>query len=149
MRVWRICREPFASLDGKGAEIKGGRWNLPGRPVVYASKHLSLAILELLVHLEVDVDELPDDYVSVEIEVPDNLEVEVFNAKIDIHNLIEAQAHGVRWLTSAKTAVFDVPSAVVPKERNVCLSPTHLDFQTIKTVEVAPFQFDPRLFSFG
>ncbi len=149
MRVWRLCREPFASLDGIGAEIKGGRWNSPGRPVVYASKHLSLAILEVLVHLEIDVDELPDDYVSVEIEVPDNLNVEVFNAEIDIHNINETQSQGDRWLTSAKAAVFDVPSAVVPKERNVCLSPTHLEFQNINTVEVTPFRFDPRLFSFG
>ncbi|MEN8132059.1 MAG: RES family NAD+ phosphorylase [Pseudomonadota bacterium] len=149
MKVWRVCREPFARLDGKGAETKGGRWNSPGRPVVYASKHLSLAILEVLVHLELDVEELPDDYVSVEIDVPDNLKVEAFHADIDIHNIIEAQAHGDRWLTSAQTAIYDVPSAVVPKERNVCLTPAHLDFQTIKTVEVAPFQFDPRLFGFG
>lgn len=37
--------------------------------MVYAAKHLSLAILEVLVHLEVDVEELPDVYVSVEIDV--------------------------------------------------------------------------------
>jgi RES domain-containing protein len=117
--------------------------------VVYASRHLSLAILEVLVHLEVDVDELPDDYVSVEIAVPDHLNLEVCHAEIDIYSLTETRAAGDKWLTSAQTALFEVPSAVVPQERNLCLSPIHSDFQTIKTAAVAPFQFDPRLFSFG
>jgi RES domain-containing protein len=149
VKVWRVCREPFATLDGKGSELKGGRWNSPGRPVVYTSNHLSLAILEVLVHLEVDLDELPDDYVSVEIEVPDNLKVELVDANIDIHNLIETRIQGDRWLMTAQTAVLDVPSIVVSKERHLCLNPVHVDFQTIATVEVAPFQFDSRLFSFG
>jgi len=149
MRIWRVCRQPFAMLDGKGAETRGGRWNSAGRPVVYASRNLSLAILEVLVHLEVDVDELPDDYVSVEIDVSDTLEVKVFQDQIDIYNITETRTRGDEWFTSAHTAVFDVPSAVVPKERNICLNPTHPDFQAIETVEVAPFQFDPRLFEVG
>ena len=148
MRVWRVCRHPFANLDGKGAETKGGRWNSPGRPIVYASAHFSLAVLEVLVHLEVDVDELPDDYVSVEIEVPDNTEAEIFKAKIDIHNIKATRAYGDRWITPARTAVLIVPSTVVQKERNVCLNPTHSDFQANKIVEISPFRFDPRLFDF-
>jgi RES domain-containing protein len=103
--------------------------------VVYASKHLSLAILEVLVHLEVDVDELPDDYVGVEIDVPAYLKVQVFDAEADIYNITETRTHGDRWLISARTAVFDVPSAVVPRERNVCLNPAHPDFQAIEIVE--------------
>jgi RES domain-containing protein len=117
--------------------------------VVYASQHLSLAILEVLVHLEVELDDLPDDYVSVEIDVPDNLKVQILDAKIDTYNLIETRAQGDSWLKSTRSAVFDVPSVVVPQERNLCLSPLHVDFQAIKTVAVAPFQFDPRLFSVG
>ena len=100
-------------------------------------------------HLEVGVDELPDDYVSVEIAVPDHLDLAVCPAELDIYNLTVTRAAGDNWLTSAQTALLEVPSAVVPKERNLCLSPTHPDFRTIKTVEVAPFQFDPRLFSAG
>lgn len=110
MRVWRICREPFAELDGKGSELRGGPWTSPGRPVVYAAKHLALAILKVLVHLEVDVEELSDDYVSVEI---------------------------------------DMPSVVVPKERNLSLNTIHVNFKAIEIVEVALFRFDPRLLSFA
>ncbi|MCU7936082.1 MAG: RES family NAD+ phosphorylase [Candidatus Thiodiazotropha sp. (ex Dulcina madagascariensis)] len=149
MRVWRVCRKPFASLDGKGSELKGGRWHSPGQPVVYASEHLSLAILEVLVHLEVDFEDLPDDYVSVEIDIPDNMKAEVFNADIDIYNITETRDYGDMWLTSAQTGVLNVPSAVVPNERNVCLSTKHPDFKTIRTVGIEPFQFDPRLFELG
>ncbi len=149
MRVWRVCREPFASLDGTGAQRKGGRWNSPGRAVVYASWHLSLAILEVLVHLEIDVDELPDDYVSVEIDVPAGLKAHVLNADIDIYNTTETRSQGDQWLTSMRTGVLDVPSSVVPRERNACLNPAHADFQAIEIVEIAPFRFDPRLFAFG
>lgn len=149
MRIWRVCRHPFARLDGKEAEIKGGRWNSASRAVVYASKNLSLAILEVLVHLEVDVDEFPDDHMSVENDVSDKLKAKVFQDEVDIYNIAETRARGNKWLTSAQTAVFDVPSAVVPREHNICLIPTHPDFHAIETVEVAPFQFDPRLFGFG
>jgi RES domain-containing protein len=112
-------------------------------------KEFVIGDIEVLVHLEVDVDEFPDDYVSVEIDVSDILNAKVFQDEIDIYNIAETRARGDKWLTSAQTAVFDVPSAVVPKERNICLSPTHPVFQAIETVEVAPFQFDPRLFDFG
>lgn len=149
MRVWRVCREPFAHLDGKGAEFKGGRWNSPGQPVVYTSAHLSLALLEVLVHLEVDFEDLPDDYVSVEIDIAENVETEVLNTDIDIHNTRETRDYGDNWLTSAQSAVLNVPSAVVPKERNICLSPKHPDFKTIKIVDIEPFSFDPRLFESG
>ncbi|MES9818765.1 MAG: RES family NAD+ phosphorylase [Candidatus Thiodiazotropha sp.] len=149
MRVWRVCREPFAKLDGKGAELRGGRWNSPGRPVVYTSTHLSLAILEVLVHLEVDFEDLPDDYVSVEIDIPDNVVAEELKADTDVHNIAETKDIGDKWLTSAQSVLLEVPSAVVPKERNLCLNPTHGDFEVIQTVDVEPFQFDPRLFEFG
>ncbi|MGH7564183.1 MAG: RES family NAD+ phosphorylase [Gemmatimonadota bacterium] len=41
-----------------GARRAGGRWNSKGRPMIYTSEHLSLPVLETLVH--VTRDELPD-----------------------------------------------------------------------------------------
>ncbi len=149
MRVWRLCCRPYTRVDGEGARIAGGRWNSPGRPVVYASAHLSLAVLEVMVHLEVGYEDLPNDYVSQEIDVPDILKTLSLKVdRIDIYNTSEAQAYGDRWLNSGVAAVLDVPSAVVPKERNICLDPNHPDFKRVKVVDIEPFDFDPRLFDF-
>src|SRR5690606_41357419 len=70
-----------AAMSGVGAYRSGGRWNSPGHHAVYASGHLSLAMLELLVHVD-DAEAFlatphvyltlafPDDAVAV-IEAPD------------------------------------------------------------------------------
>ena len=73
MRVWRIDRAGRNPLEGTGGLHAGGRWNARGRPIVYASAHLSLAILEKLVH--VNPDRLPDNLVAFEIELPDGDEL--------------------------------------------------------------------------
>jgi hypothetical protein len=54
MRIWRLCREPYAAeaFSGEGARRFGGRWNSRGVPMVYASTSLALAAIELFVHLE-------------------------------------------------------------------------------------------------
>ena len=74
MRLWRLARRPYRAFDGEGARPAGGRWTSAGTPLVYTSAHLSLAALELLVH--VDPDELPDDLVALEIEAPDDMSAE-------------------------------------------------------------------------
>lgn len=68
---WRLCRAPFAALDGEGARRFGGRWNSPGRPVVYFADHPALAVLEVIVHLDVAPDDLPDDYVLLKVSLPE------------------------------------------------------------------------------
>ena len=52
MRLWRLTRRPFADLEGRGAARFGGRWNRPGRPMVYTTAEASLAVLEVRVHLD-------------------------------------------------------------------------------------------------
>ena len=54
--AYRIAKRKFARsrkeiMSGRGALLYGGRWNSPGRPVAYASQSLSLATLEVSVHL--------------------------------------------------------------------------------------------------
>jgi len=67
--AWRICRRAHRALDGEGARRYGGRWNTAGRPVIYASTNRALAVLELLVH--VDVNDAPPDLYLLELSVPD------------------------------------------------------------------------------
>jgi RES domain-containing protein len=52
--AWRIVktRELRGAFSGDGARASGGRWNSPGTAVVYTSWTASLALLEMLVHLE-------------------------------------------------------------------------------------------------
>ena len=51
---WRIVQAHriASAFAGEGARRYGGRWNHKGIPIVYAAGSLSLAALELLVHLE-------------------------------------------------------------------------------------------------
>ncbi|WP_367268713.1 RES domain-containing protein, partial [uncultured Sphingomonas sp.] len=35
MIVHRLCKAAHAALDGEGARMWGGRWNSPGRAMVY------------------------------------------------------------------------------------------------------------------
>ena len=61
------ARRAATALDGEGARRFGGRWNPPGVALVYCSSSLSLAVLELLVHVEPLA--APDDLVAVQIEL--------------------------------------------------------------------------------
>jgi len=54
--AWRLDREVYKESwdSGIGAHTLGGRWNPPGRKVVYASADASTAILEVAVHIGFD-----------------------------------------------------------------------------------------------
>lgn len=69
MLAWRLCRKPYADLKGEGARLYGGRWNSPGRPLVYAASTAALAVLEIRVHLDLPPELLPDDYVLITIDL--------------------------------------------------------------------------------
>ena len=72
MEVYRLAREPHAStLSGKGAAIKGARWNSPGIELIYTATNRSLAMAEVAVHLTYAT--LPEDYMMVTIHIPDHL----------------------------------------------------------------------------
>src|SRR5260370_8293317 len=69
MHVWRLASSRYPPLGGDGARLAGGRWNFPGRPLVYTSESLALRFAECLVHV---TGPLPQDYQPVEIAVPDD-----------------------------------------------------------------------------
>jgi RES domain-containing protein len=71
LRIYRVCRSNYARLDGVGAMIAGGRWNSPGRPVVYMAQSVSLAVLENLVHMS--PSDFPAGYVAVTASIPDDV----------------------------------------------------------------------------
>lgn len=153
--VWRLTAKRHAArtFDGEGARLYGGRWNHPGTAVVYASATLSLAALALLVHLE--VEDAPDDRVAIAGELPAGLEIETVREEdlpISWRSYPAPEALkdlGTAWVEAGRTALLEVPSAVIPAERNYLLNPRHADVSRIAFREPESFAFDRRLWSRG
>ena len=136
--AWRICRRVHADLSGEGARLYGGRWNRPGRPVVYLAEHPALAILEVRVHLDLPLELLPDDYVLMHVSLPDEPPAEAMGA-------IDTITDGDAWLASRTSAVRRVPSLLAPHSSNFLLNPLHPRAAEAAIVEIEPYRFDPRL----
>lgn len=139
----------YPVLDGEGARRFGGRWNRPGRAVVYTSENLALCVLELLVQLDTDL--VPDDYAAYELDVPDDGPSEsIDESRLPSDwrrsaNCPVCQDLGDAWLEAARSPTLAVPSAVIPHGRNVLLNPEHADVERVRLVRQEPFAFDPRL----
>ncbi len=137
--VWRICRRPFADLSGEGARLYGGRWNSPGRPLIYAAETAALAVLEVRVHLDLDWDTLPDDYVLASIDIGSLVPEQIDELPSD------PRAIGDEWIRSRTTALLRVPSWIVPESHNILINPAHPDASSIAPSTIRPFAFDKRL----
>lgn len=147
--VWRITTARFAqtAFSGEGARLHGGRWNPKGWEVVYTAESQSLALLELMVqddplraHYVLIPAQLPADPPETRVEVdqlPNNWRT------IDARDVL--QALGLRWLEGGQTALLNVPSAIVPAERNLLINPSHPDFARIVIGEPQSLQTDTRL----
>lgn len=150
MRAYRLVKANLAArtLDGEGARRYGGRWNSPGRSLVYAASSLSLAALELLVHLR-EPALLRRAYVFLVLECPDELvrrlEPGLLPPDWQRPEHPAPKALGDRWLESAASLALDAPSAVVPQERNILFNPFHPDWPRLTASAPVPFSFDPRL----
>jgi RES domain-containing protein len=151
MRAWRICarRHLAGAFNGIGAEKFGGRWNHKGDRMVYASSSLSLAALEVFVHLEPSY--LPSDLHAVVAAISDAASVEEL-AVVDLPANwrdypapIALQDIGSKWLREQRSLVLLVPSAVNPEEKNILLNPLHRQFSTLGDIASKPFAFDPRM----
>jgi len=148
LRFYRIADARFGPADGEGARLYGGRWNSPGRAVIYACETYSGAMLEKLVHTG---GRMPRHQVCVVFEAPDALAVEVLAEEAiegwRSQDLRVARLAGDSWLDRGRTAVLKVPSMVFPVEKNVVINPAHRDFRRIRTLGIEPVLWDQRLFS--
>lgn len=135
MIIWRICKARFRALNGEGARLYGGRWNSPGRAVVYCADSPALAALEVRVHLDV----MPRDFCLYGIDCGDI-------ACESPGNLQDQVQRGDAWLAEGRTALLSVPSVIVPECRNILINPAHPDAAAIRIASSRAFPFDPRLF---
>ena len=150
IRSWRIVKAKFASnaFDGEGARLLGGRWNSPGKRVVYTSESAALAALEMLVHIG-RMSILPA-YVVIRCEFDEKLVIDLDRRKLPGHwRTFPAPpalpALGDAWLASGKSPVLRVPSAIVPGESNYLLNPAHPKFARITIGAPERFELDLRL----
>ncbi|MGH7527130.1 MAG: RES family NAD+ phosphorylase [Gemmatimonadales bacterium] len=149
MYVYRICRAAQRALDGEGARLYGGRWNSPGRPVVYTSTSLALAALEYLIH--VDPEDVPPDLIALTIEIPDDIDAETADAAAlpagweQVPEPPACKAIGEAWANAGRVLALRVPAAPVPEEMNLLLNPRHSGASRVRIANERPFFYDPRL----
>ena len=151
MYAYRLVKARHAStaLDGEGARRVGGRWNTAGVPLAYCASSLSLAVLELLVHVQ--PGDLPDDLVAIQIAIPEAstagqwLPQELPEDWRKETGKVTLQMLGDTWLKAGVTGVLQVPSVIVPTEANVLINPRHPGTARIQVVRQEPFVLDRRL----
>jgi RES domain-containing protein len=151
-RVYRLTLEKHARdaddlLTGEGARLYGGRWNHKGTAVMYAASHVSLAVLEALVHSET----LPTNMVLVAYDVPgvpapaERLPGSLPRDWAAYPFPKMTQDIGTAWAKSRAALALRVPSAIVPNEMNWLLNPHHPAIAKVKATVLGPFSFDGRL----
>jgi RES domain-containing protein len=150
MEVFRLAREKYIEpLSGKGAALRGARWNSVGIELIYTAGNRSLAMAEVAVHLTFAT--LPADYYMLTIHIPDDLKTIRLSTKdlpADWRNFphpVATQQVGDRFVSEGKSAVLIIPSVVTQGDYNVLINPNHSDFRRIFVVQKEKFPFDPRL----
>ncbi len=152
MIIWRISNH--LDLSGTGGLRAAARWHNAGAPIVYTASSPASALLEVMVHLELnDLKCLPDAYQLLQIEVPEKVsifEINVAELTADWQeNIRLTRETGDRWLRGFVSALLAVPSAIVPHTQNYLLNPAHPDAREIKIASHGSYPFDLRLFGDG
>ena len=151
LTVFRIFKTKHSAawFDGEGAFRYGGRWNSPGTRLLYASASLSLAVLEMLVHL--NTEELMSAYSFASLRFDEKLVMPVGDFQklpskwSDSPVPLAVQEIGDQWARSNASAVLKVPTSLLPGEFNYIVNVEHPEFRRIKLGRPETFIFDKRL----
>jgi RES domain-containing protein len=149
-RAWRIIKSRLAAeaFSGEGARLYGGRWNSPGTAMVYTAGSVSLATLELLVHLD-NTSVLPSFSICA-VDFDDSL-VKLLDPAIlppDWKQSPPPTSLGTisdNWISRGSSVVLRVPSAVIENENNYLINPAHTDFKKLVIGSMEAFKLDSRL----
>ena len=148
--AWRIVQAHVAdqAFTGEGARRYGGRWNSKGFAVVYTSGSISLAILEVLVHIP--IFDILEEYVYIPVKFDQKLSIALNPDDFPDNWNKDPSPQAIKqigdsWVESRQSVILEVPSAIVPTEKNFLINPAHTDFGKLKIGELAKFKFDTRL----
>jgi len=149
VKIYRIADGRHPIWDGTGAAFIGGRWNSPGKPVIYGSLSYSCAMLEILAHA--NTGRIPETHQYVIVDVPGSVSVEIVEENQlpegwDSENNAPARAFGDQWLNQARTAIVIVPSVIARLDQNVLVNPLHPDAKKVIVSEPKKVIWDKRLF---
>lgn len=144
MRLWRIS--VFIDLSGRGGLLASGRWHQAGRPVVYLAESPAAAMLEVLVHLEIDAEDIPDNLRLLRVDMPDNVSVRQATPLPDQweEQIDQTRTLGGSWLTEGNSLLLAVPSAIMPHTTNYLFNPLHPEADQAN-VSVESLKLDRRL----
>ena len=147
MRVYRISNH--ANLKGDGGLRASARWHSRGHRIVYCAPNPATALLETLVHLEIDIEDFPTTYQLITIEIPDRVSRDTIREEtLPAHwkqDVLITRKLGDSWLEKQVTALLIVPAVLVPDTMNYLVNPVHVDSQSISIVQKANYAFDERL----
>lgn len=147
MLLWRISNH--ATLEGEGGLIASARWHTQGHPILYLAETPAGALVEVLVHLELDSAHLPRSYQLLKAEAPDDISLHAIgNAELAedwTQDLLATRTLGDEWLRSRASALLRVPSVIVPETFNLLLNPHHPEAARIRIVSHRNYPWDKRL----
>ena len=106
--AYRIGDSRFPLFDGRGAMLKGARWNSPGRPAICAALTQACAMLEILACA--NTGKVPKHHKLIAIDIPSTVAVE----QIDLsqvpgwgdHNYLKSRLYGDQWLTEQRSVAL-------------------------------------------
>lgn len=147
MNLFRITKPKYArDLSGTGAKLVGGRWNPPGKAVVYTAGSSALALLEHLTHLsrtdlgltfqlilietyQTPLTFLEDHFPALPSGWKDNPEI--------------CMEYGKQWMEGLFSPILRVPSVHSPWEYNFLINPQHSELD-IAIVDQTYYVYDDR-----
>lgn len=150
MIAYRITNSIYSDdLSGTGAKLAGARWNTRGIAMLYTTEHISLAVLEMLVHTHFKDYAIDLDLITIQIPTTATpAEINVKKLKNGWANdLAYTRFIGDEFVKDNQRLLMKVPSAVIHEEFNCIINPAHADFKKIKILKTKSFKTDQRLFS--
>jgi len=147
MKLWRISNH--TDLSGIGGTRASGRWHNRGAPIVYLSEHPALAMLEIMVHMDLENADIPEAYQLLQVEYPGRKGIARLSEKVLGEDWQEdldlTRSIGDEWLVTASSLLLKVPSAILPHSYNYLLNPKHTLATEMVIANISQHPFDNRL----
>lgn len=149
MLVYRLAKAKYAhDFSGLGASFSNNRWNSKGTCLLYTASAQSLALLEVLVHVSLEL--MPQSLMMLTLEVPQRFGIMVISDLPTNWNKFpyskETQLIGDAFVKENSHEVLQVPSAIVPGEFNLLINPFSQRLKDIKLISAVDFPVDDRFF---